>query len=124
MRIGQLAAAAGVSVQAVRFYERRGLIAAPERRGSGYRDYPATAVDEIRRVLELKAIGFTIAEIRSAVGPHTEDGDICRIAADKVHALEAEICRLSEVLDAVKERRQICGCDRAPRFQPITRQRP
>lgn len=119
MRIGQLAAAAGVSVQTVRFYERHGLIRAPARRDSGYREYSGAAVDEIRKVLQLKALGFTIAEIRAAVGPHSQDREVCRIAADKVDALEAEIRRLSEVLKAVKESRRECGCDRDVRFQTI-----
>lgn len=119
MRIGQLAAAAGVTVQTVRYYERRGLVTPPARRDSGYRDYAEGAVDEIRKVLELKALGFTIAEIRAAVAPHPEDREVCRIAADKVHALEAEIRRLSEVLKAVKESRRECGCDREPRFETI-----
>jgi DNA-binding transcriptional MerR regulator len=119
MRIGQLARAAGVTVQTVRYYEQRGLVTPPARRDSGYRDYSDAAVDEIRKVLELKALGFTIAEIRAALGPHSEDGEVCRIAADKVHALEAEIRRLSEVLKAVKESRRVCGCDREPRFQSI-----
>ena len=83
------------------------------------RDYAEGAVEEIRKVLELKALGFTIAEIRAAVGPHSEDREVCRIAADKVHALEAEIRRLSEVLKAVKESRRECGCDREPRIRTI-----
>ena len=119
MRIGQLAAAAGVTVQTVRFYERRGLIRAPARRESGYREYSSAAVDEIRGILRLKALGFTIAEIRAALGAHSGDGEVCRIAAEKVRALEAEIQRLSEVLRAVEESRRACGCDREPQVQSI-----
>ncbi len=89
MRIGQLAAAAGVSVQTVRLYERRGLIAAPGRRESGYRDYPDHAVDEIRTILQLKALGFTLAEIRAALGTHSQDSELCRLTAEKVHTLKA-----------------------------------
>ena len=117
MRIGQLAVAAGVTVQTVRFYERRGLIAQPTRRESGYREYPDGAVDEIRTVLQLKALGFTLAEIRAALGTHSDDGELCRLAAEKVHALEAEIRRLTEILDALNARRRACGCDRDARFQ-------
>jgi DNA-binding transcriptional MerR regulator len=123
MRIGQLAAAAGVTVQAVRFYERKGLIRAPARRDSGYREYSTAAVDEIRKVLQLKALGFTLAEIRATLCAHTEGGEVCRIAAEKVHGLKDEIRRLSEVLKAVDESRRVCGCDRQPRFQSIQVQR-
>jgi MerR family transcriptional regulator, copper efflux regulator len=116
MRIGQLAAEAGVTVQTVRFYERRGLIAAPTRRESGYRDYSRTAVDEVRSVLRLKALGFTLAEIRAALRAHAGDGELCRLAAHKVHALEAEIHRLTQVLDTLQHCRRACGCDRQERF--------
>jgi DNA-binding transcriptional MerR regulator len=119
MRIGQLAAAAGVTVQTVRFYERRGLIAAPARRDSGYREYSAGAVDELRKIIQLKALGFTLAEIGAALGAHSDDGELCRLAAEKVVVLEAEIRRLTEVLDALEQRRHACGCDRQPRFRSI-----
>jgi len=119
MRIGQLAEAAGVTVQTVRFYERRGLLAAPARRDSGYREYPSATVDEILKILRLKALGFTLAEIRAALGKHSGDGELCRLAAEKVLAIEAEIRRLTEVLDALERSRRACGCDRQPRFQSI-----
>ncbi len=42
MKIGDVAAQAGIGIDAIRFYERKGLIPAPARRPSGYRDYPPT----------------------------------------------------------------------------------
>ncbi|MGH9847657.1 MAG: MerR family DNA-binding transcriptional regulator, partial [Blastocatellia bacterium] len=45
MRIGELATQAGVNIQTIRFYERRGLLKKPHRTASGYRDYPTTAVE-------------------------------------------------------------------------------
>lgn len=123
MRIGQLATAVGITVQAVRYYERRGLITAPTRRESGYREYSNDAVDEIRTVLQLKALGFTLAEIGAATGTHADDGELCRLAAEKVHTLEAEIRRLTEVRDALERRRRACGCDRQPQFR-LTEIRP
>jgi MerR family copper efflux transcriptional regulator len=110
MRIGQLAAAAGVSVQTVRLYERRGLIGPAARRESGYRDYPERAIEEVRAVLELKRLGFTLAEIRAAVGSHPSGGELCRLAARKVAAIDAEIGRLAAVRDALERRRRECGC--------------
>src|SRR5215471_4851021 len=105
MRIGQLAAAAGVTVQTLRFYERRGLIVAPARRDSGYREYSSDAVEQVRKILRIKALGFTLAEIRAALGAHPDDGELCRLAAEKVWALEAEIQRLTEILDTLQQRR-------------------
>lgn len=121
MRIGQLAAATGVSVQTVRYYERRGLISAPLRRESGYREYPPAAVDEIRSIRQLKDLGFTLDEIRDALAAHTGDGELCRLAAEKVRAIDDEIRRLSRIKTALEQRRRACGCDRAPRFQIIRR---
>src|SRR5882672_7845240 len=53
MKVGELAEATGVSVQTIRFYERRGLLPTPRRLQSGYRDYPA---ETVRTVLRLKPI--------------------------------------------------------------------
>lgn len=62
MRIGQLATATGLSRDALRFYEKRGLLAA--RRGSnGYRDYPPEAVQWLRYIRTAQSLGFTLAEI-------------------------------------------------------------
>jgi DNA-binding transcriptional MerR regulator len=116
MRIGQLADSAGVTIQTVRFYERLGLISPPARRDSGYREFSTNAVEEIRTILQLKELGFTLAEIRAATAAHSDE-ELCRLAAEKVHALEAEIRRLTEILDALKRRRRTCGCDRQARFQ-------
>jgi len=48
MRIGAVAAEAGVNIQTLRYYERRGLLEAPERTASGYREYPSETVRLIR----------------------------------------------------------------------------
>lgn len=63
MTIGQVAKAAGVGVETVRFYERVGLIPDPPRRPSGYREYPPDAVHRIEFIKRAKALGFTLAEI-------------------------------------------------------------
>lgn len=67
MRIGEVAARAGVHVQTVRFYERRGLLKKPPRLSSGYRDYPAEAVRVVRFVKQSQALGFTLNEIKALI---------------------------------------------------------
>ncbi len=67
MRIGQVAAQAGVSVQTVRLYERLGLIAQAVRLASGYREYPATVVQRIQAIKQGQALGFTLKEIQGVV---------------------------------------------------------
>ncbi len=63
MRIGEVAAEAGVNVQTIRFYERRGLLKEPRRLSSGYRDYPAEVVKVVRFIKWTQNQGFTLQEI-------------------------------------------------------------
>jgi DNA-binding transcriptional MerR regulator len=74
VKIGQVAKEAGVTVDAVRFYERRGILGAPEREPSGYRRYPEDAVDRIRLTKSLQTLGFTLDEIVDALHG-LEDGE-------------------------------------------------
>src|SRR5947207_14642035 len=64
MRIGELAAQAGVNIQTVRFYERRGLLRQPRRLASSYRDYPAETVEVIKFIKRNQQSGFTLKEIK------------------------------------------------------------
>ncbi|MEP7341529.1 MAG: MerR family transcriptional regulator, partial [Acidobacteriota bacterium] len=63
MKVGQLAGAAGVSVQTIRFYERRGLLPVLPRLPSGYRDYPAEAVRTVLLIRQMQGLGFTLREL-------------------------------------------------------------
>ncbi len=62
--IGEVALAAGVGVETVRFYERKGLIPDPPRRPSGYRAYPEAIVGRIVFIRHAKELGFSLEEIR------------------------------------------------------------
>jgi DNA-binding transcriptional MerR regulator len=68
LKIGQVARDAGVTVDTVRFYERRGVLPPPERQPSGYRTYTADAVERIRLTKSLQALGFTLDEVVDALG--------------------------------------------------------
>ena len=63
MRIGALASQAGVTIDTVRFYERKGLLHAPPRGPSGYRDYAASAVQRVRFAKKLQLLGLSLEEI-------------------------------------------------------------
>jgi len=62
--IGKVAEAVGVSVHAIRYYERLGLLPPAHRTESGYRVYPADAVERLRFVRQAQALGFTLEEIK------------------------------------------------------------
>lgn len=63
LRSSQLAAAAGVNPQTLRYYERRGLLAEPERSLGGHRLYPAEAVTVLQVIKTAKRLGFTLDEV-------------------------------------------------------------
>jgi len=86
MKIGQVAADAEVTVDTVRFYERRGVLPPPERRPSGYREYTPAAVQRIRMARALQQLGFTLDEVVDALhahdaGEHTEASQLWRFEA-------------------------------------------
>lgn len=67
LTIGGLADAAGVSVETVRYYERRGLIDQPPRPVGGYRRYPREDVERINFIRRAKQLGFTLTEVRELI---------------------------------------------------------
>ena len=67
MQIGELAQQAGVSVQTVRFYERRKLLPEPIRKQSGYRQYSQNELKQLRFIRQAKSLGFSLDEIREII---------------------------------------------------------
>jgi DNA-binding transcriptional MerR regulator len=68
LKIGEVARRAGVTVDAIRFYERRGVLPPAKRQPSGYRSYTDETVERIRLTKSLQALGFTLEEVVSALG--------------------------------------------------------
>ena len=64
MTIGGVAREAGIGIETVRFYEREGLLHQPARRASGYREYTADAVRQLRFIKHAQRLGFTLREIK------------------------------------------------------------
>lgn len=65
MRIGELAAACGVTAKTIRFYEQAALLPEPVRTAGGYRDYPPEARTRLTFIRDAQSAGLTLAEIRS-----------------------------------------------------------
>ncbi|MFD0803890.1 MerR family transcriptional regulator, partial [Streptomonospora algeriensis] len=63
LRSGQVAEAAGVNLQTLRYYERRGLLAEPQRSNGGHRLYPPEAVTVLRVIKAAQRLGFTLQEV-------------------------------------------------------------
>ena len=64
LKIGEVAQRGGVSLQAIRYYEREGLLPKPPRLASGYRMFPDTAVRRVQFIKRAQELGFSLAEIR------------------------------------------------------------
>ena len=90
MRIGDLAAAAGVAPSLVRYYEARGVIPPPARI-SGARVYEPGAVDRLRRALVARGLGLSLADVKAAL---TGEGSWSGVAAERIAAGDAEIREL------------------------------
>ncbi|HEU5470628.1 MAG TPA: MerR family transcriptional regulator [Actinophytocola sp.] len=91
VKIGQVAEQAGVSVDTVRFYERRGVLPAAHRRPSGYRVFSESTVERIRTAKALQDMGLTLDEIIDALHAHGSGGATC----------ESERWRLEAVVDRI-----------------------
>jgi DNA-binding transcriptional MerR regulator len=112
MKIGQVARAAGVSIDAVRFYERRGILPAAARRPSGYRVFTAAAVERIRMVRALQRLGLTLDEIVDALHAHDQGGATCESERWRLEAvverLDARIAELQRARQAATRALEDC----------------
>ncbi len=77
LTIGQVATAADVNVQTIRYYERRGLVATPRRTASGYRQYTDDAVARLRFIKHAQELGFSLQEIQELLGLRVRHGAAC-----------------------------------------------
>jgi DNA-binding transcriptional MerR regulator len=107
VKIGQVATEAGVTVDTVRFYERRGLLPAPDRRPSGYREYPESTVERIRTARSLQSLGLRLDEIVDALRAHDSGSASC---AGELWRLEAVVARIDARLAELRQtRREVTG---------------
>lgn len=103
LTIGQVARQAGVGVETVRFYERRGLVDVPPRKVSGYRQYPPEVVDRLRFIRRAKELGFTLVEVRELLTLRENDNSGCQEAKGRAEAKIAEIDSKIHMLQQMKK---------------------
>src|SRR5437899_6524201 len=105
MTIGQVARRAGVGVETVRFYERKGLLAEPARKASGYRQYEEGEVARLRFIRRAKELGFTLKEIADLLalrlGPDNTCAAVRQRAQAKLADIEARILDLQRIRQAL-----------------------
>ena len=107
LRSGALAKATGVSPDTIRHYERIGVLPQASRTESGYRLYPAIAVERVLVVQRALRIGFTLAELGEVLKARDAGGAPCRrmyqLAQDKLKGIEADIEALKRTRRYVKK---------------------
>ena len=110
LTIGSLAGAAGVGVETVRFYQRRGLLAVPPRAGA-IRRYDSSDVERLRFIKRAQAAGFTLAEIAELIALDAgEDRPRAReLARARIAALDERIAELKVARASLAKLARECG---------------
>ena len=112
MKIGQVAAESGVSIDTVRFYERRGVLPAPSRTPSGYRLYGDTTVQRIKLARRLQSLGLTLDEISSALHERDEGHASCENQRwrleNALERIETKITELARLRNDVRAALAAC----------------
>ena len=121
LAIGGLAQAAGVNVETIRYYQRRGLLDEPAKPLGGQRRYAFAAATRVRFIKRAQRLGFTLEEVKGLL--LLEDGQSCRetrlLAEHKLALIEARIADLTRMRRLLKGLITECAEGRRPRSCPI-----
>ena len=121
MKIGELAAQAGVHVETIRYYQRLQLMPSPPRRHGTVRRYDTQGLERLRFIKRAQALGFSLDEVKLllelSVGEHC--ADTRRLAARKLELIEGKIEDLRRLEDALRKLVRACGSGREGRGCPI-----
>ena len=111
LTIGSLADEAGVNVETIRYYQRRGLMPEPDRPAHGYRRYGATTVKRVRFIKRAQALGFTLEEIGGLL--KLDEAHACaetrELASHKLQTIETKLADLVAMRKALTA--LLCQCD-------------
>ncbi len=123
LTIGQVAHRSGVGIETVRFYEREGLLAKPDRTLSGYRQFDDEVIARLQFIQRAKELGFTLNEIKELlslrVAPDTSCDDVRTRAEAKIADIEDKIRSLQRIKKALARLAQECGEKGGGRTCPI-----
>ncbi|MBD1227732.1 Cu(I)-responsive transcriptional regulator [Xenorhabdus griffiniae] len=101
MNISEIARKTGLTSKAIRFYEEKDLITAPERGDNGYRHYQKRHIDELMLLRQAKEVGFTLEECRELLrlfrNPHRHSADVKMATLQKVAEIEKTMLELQKI---------------------------
>lgn len=107
MRIGEVATKTSVSVETLRYYERRGLLRDPERSASGYRSYGSDVVRRVHFVRNAQELGFSLDEIGGLLRMWEDSATSCEQVADRAGAtlerIDAKMAQLERMRGALAQ---------------------
>lgn len=113
MRIGALARRAGVNVQTVRYYERRGLLDDPRAEHDGYREYRNGTLERLLFIKRAQELGFTLNEIAELLTLRTDPGahasDVRARAESKIAEIDARMRDLKRIKEALTHLAGLCN---------------
>lgn len=113
LKIGQVAKAAGVAIDTVRYYERRGLLPTPDRRPSGYRTYGPQTVDRLKLVKQLQELGLSLDDISGMLDAVSDADADCSHERPRIETAlqrtEAKLAALNVVRRKLK--RALARCE-------------
>ncbi len=118
MKIGELAGRAGVNVQTIRYYERRGLLPDPDRRPSGYREYEPQVLERLHFIKRAQELGFTLTEIGELLAlrldPRTPAAAVKARAEAKIADIDRKLHDLERIKHALVHLAGRCRGGRGP----------
>ena len=97
MTIGKLANAVGISVETIRFYQRQGLVIQPAKPLNGFRQYHSETIEQLKFIINAKALGFTLNEIRSLDDLSSGCKSFHDLANKKLESIKNEISNLQSI---------------------------
>jgi DNA-binding transcriptional MerR regulator len=104
MRIGEFSRVTGISIDAVRFYERRGVLQPAPRTQGGYRTFSDRDVERVRLARHLQQLGLSIAEVVDTLSAHDTDGATCETQRWRLEQVEQ---RIADQLTALQRTRRL-----------------
>src|SRR5436190_13187639 len=123
LSISQVANAADVNVQTIRYYERRGLFAAPKRTAAGDRQYADDAVARLRFIKHAQELGFSLQEIQELLGLRVRHGAACdaveRKTRHKIEVVQQRIRALQRMKRTLERLAAACTARRPTDDCPI-----
>ncbi|MEJ8568846.1 heavy metal-responsive transcriptional regulator [Elongatibacter sediminis] len=112
LRIGQLAAETGVTVEAIRYYEQQALIPEAPRSPSGFRCFPPDTVKRVRFIQRAQDLGFSLRDIHGLLGLRNEPGASCAAvkarAEKKLSEVDRKIFELMRIRTALANLSEQC----------------